>query len=204
MATKLPRPSVRLHVIGRRDALRVLTAGVAVAACGEPSTVRDAAVADADGAVGHEDASDVQLADAHDAQTTDASDVQLTDASDVQTADTGPCIPLSLALGPVANYPMGTWVLNRDDLNNPVVVGHDAGGYFVFTAICPHDFCEVGVPAADGQTLCGCHVSYFDGNGARISGPSPGPLVHFAAAVCNGMLSADPNVVVAPETRTPG
>lgn len=180
MAPKHLLDTAALHVVGRRDALRTLTAGVAVAACGELRGGHDAAgVVDPDAGGS-------------------------ADVSDAQTADVRACAPLFLALGAVTNYPIGTWVLNRDDRNNPVVVGHDASGYYVFTAICPHDFCEIDPPAPDGQSVCRCHVSYFDGNGGRISGPSPGPLVHFAAAVCDGMLTADPNVLVAPETRTPG
>lgn len=125
------------------------------------------------------------------------------DASDARAGEGGLCAPQPLVLGPLGNFPVGSWTMSRADPNNPVVVGHDAQGLFVFTAICPHDFCEVDPPAADGQTVCRCHDSYFDGNGALLRGPSPRGLDHLAASACNGVLTVDLNRVVPAATRTP-
>ncbi len=61
-----------------------------------------------------------------------------------------------------------------------------AGGYFfvgrfggqirVLNAKCPHQDCNVNWQANSGEFHCPCHAGVFQADGARLSGPPPGPL----------------------------
>ena len=106
--------------------------------------------------------------------------------------------PAGTNLGPVSSYPAGTWTKK-----NSYIVAQDAKGFFAFTAICTHSGCIVNPPATNGDTLCACHGSKFDGNGAVLQGPAALPLQHFAVALCGGDLYVDDNMSVDAATRTP-
>jgi Rieske Fe-S protein len=106
--------------------------------------------------------------------------------------------PAGTNQGTVASYPLGTW-----KKKGAYIIAQDAMGFFAFSAICTHTGCPVNPPAADGQTLCACHGSKFDGNGAVLVGPAKNPLPHYAVAVCGGAVYVDENIVVDAATRTP-
>jgi len=66
-----------------------------------------------------------------------------------------------------------------------------AGGVVAYTAICPHNGCDVTEWAGEEQTLsCPCHSAKFDPkNGARVlDGPAPRPLPALPLALADGKL----------------
>lgn len=126
------------------------------------------------------------------------------DASDARAGEGGLCAPQPLVPGPVGNFPVGSWTMSRADPNNPVVMGHDARGLFVLTAIGPHDFCEVDPPPPrTGRRCAEATTPTSTAAGGLLRGPSPRGLDHLAASACNGVLTVDLNRVVPAATRTP-
>ena len=118
---------------------------------------------------------------------------------DGQGGDVLTCPGHPTMIGPISLFRAGTWVR---DSSQRVIVGHDAAGLFVYSAICTHLGCTIGSPTATGQTTCPCHSSIFDGNGGRVSGPASSSLVHYQAAICMGVLFIDRTRIVAATTRT--
>lgn len=126
-------------------------------------------------------------------------------AEDAGTADEGgsttsscTVTPVGTNEGSVASYPLGTW-----KKKGSYIIAQDAMGFFAFSAVCTHSGCIVDTPAANGSTICACHGSRFDGNGAVLQGPAKIPLEHYAVAVCGGAVYVDGNTVVDATTRTP-
>jgi nitrite reductase/ring-hydroxylating ferredoxin subunit len=133
----------------------------------------------------------------------DASTPDAAKPVDASKPDTSPgvdagCAPTGKNVGASSNFALGTW-----SLVGPYIVAHDKGGLFAFSAICTHQGCTVDPPAQDGSTLCACHGSRFDGNGAVLKGPANKPLMHFGVQVCAGIVYVDPFNVVPASTRTP-
>lgn len=58
----------------------------------------------------------------------------------------------------------------------------------VLSPICPHLGCPVNWDAAKGQYACPCHASFFDRQGAALSGPSPRALDPLDYEIRNGRL----------------
>lgn len=108
------------------------------------------------------------------------------------------CSALPTVLGPVANFPMGSW-----RTVGSLIVGHDAAGYYAYTNVCTHSGCEVPAPTS-GTSRCPCHGSMFDGTGAVLMGPASRPLAHVLVTLCDGMLSANPSMMVPSSTRVGG
>ncbi len=120
---------------------------------------------------------------------------------DTGPVDTGPsCTPDPTSLGPVSNFAPGTWTLMR---TQRVIVAHDAGGLFAYSAVCTHSGCVVDPPAADGSCVCRCHNSYFDNAGNVTGGPARRALAHYDVVVCNGNVTMNSSRSVAASTRTP-
>lgn len=122
---------------------------------------------------------------------------------DTGAVDLGPsCAPEGyLRMGPVSSFALNTWVF----VDPPgVFVGHDAGGLFVYSALCTHSRCVIP-PPRDGASVsrCACHGSEFDANGRRLSGPARSDLAHYATWVCEGVLFAHETLTVASDTRRP-
>ena len=182
-------------VMGRREALATLVIGT-VAACSsttlEPLS-NDGGGSD-DGGVGG--GTDGTLAGDSGGGLGDA-------GSSGDDSGSGSCTttPAGVDVGATSTYPAGTWSA-AGSKNDPYIVGHDSGGYFAFTAICPHAGCQVGSPSSTGATTCPCHGAKFDGTGAVTKGPAKSPLQHFAVAICNGHVYVDSSTPVDPSTRS--
>jgi nitrite reductase/ring-hydroxylating ferredoxin subunit len=183
-------------VMGRREALTTLVIGT-VAACSsttiEPLS-NDAGVGGDDGGVGG--GSDGTLAG-------DSGSGLRDSGSSGGDSGSGTCTttPAGADVGPVSTFPSGTWKAAGSS-NDPFIVGQDSGGYFAFTAICPHRGCQVDAPSSTGATVCPCHGAKFDGNGAVTKGPATTPLDHYAVAICNGHVYVDSSTTVPPSTRS--
>ncbi len=130
-----------------------------------------------------------------DAGDQDAGDDGAGDAADETTPT---CTGIGKLVGTEAQFPVGTW-----KLVGQLVIAQDANGFFAFSAICTHQGCLVNPPSSNGTTICFCHGSEFDGNGAVLKGPAYTPLPHYALTVCNGSVYVDTSTKVAASTRTP-
>jgi rieske iron-sulfur protein len=94
--------------------------------------------------------------------------------------------------------PMLAWAMEPDSKTvrdgsrfNRVVVGRLGDDVFAFTAICPHDGCDVTDWLADEHVLsCPCHFSKFDPkDGGRVKdGPAPRALPQLPLKVVDGQL----------------
>lgn len=142
----------------------------------------------------------------------DAEAPDATAAGDTGADDTGPAIdagpPVPPPPGYVALAPMTDVVLNRwtsqGAAGQAFLVGRDASGVFVYSATCTHMDCLVPPPAGPGRrSVCPCHLSAFDDQGAVLSGPARRPLTHRAAFISGGTLYVHPTMVVPSTTRTP-
>lgn len=115
--------------------------------------------------------------------------------------DSGPtCTPGVTRLGAVTGFAMGTWHLLT---TLRVIVGHDAGGLYAYSAVCTHAGCVVDAPSSTGIAYCPCHGSRFNGNGAVVTGPAGTPLPHYQVTVCAGIAYVNRARTVAASTRTP-
>ncbi len=99
------------------------------------------------------------------------------------------------------------------DMNNSVLIGKDASGYWGMSSICTHSGCDManGSGQIDPSTTpgpgvdCFCHGSVFDANGKVVSGPARGPLPNFKVTLgCDGMLYVDQSTPVSAGTRVAG
>lgn len=147
-----------------------------------------------------------------DARTPSDAEVPDTAGPDAAPGDTGPAIdagpPVPPPPGYVALAPMTDVVLNRwtsqGAAGQAFLVGRDASGVFVYSATCTHMDCLVPPPAGPGRrSVCPCHLSAFDDQGAVLSGPARRPLTHRAAFISGGTLYVHPTMVVPSTTRTP-
>jgi cytochrome b6-f complex iron-sulfur subunit len=64
-------------------------------------------------------------------------------------------------------------------------------GFYAISAVCTHLGCVTQWKPDTGQIACPCHGSKFQPDGAKVEGPAPRPLPHFAIS-----LSADGELVV--------
>ncbi|MEP7051932.1 MAG: Rieske (2Fe-2S) protein [Pseudomonadota bacterium] len=85
----------------------------------------------------------------------------------------------------------------------PAVLGRDENGLYAMTNTCTHQGCPV-TPAAGATLYCSCHGSRFDSNGAVLSGPANGSLVHYAVTIdADGNITVNGATEVASAVRTP-
>lgn len=138
------------------------------------------------------------------------SDAEPLDAT--SPADSGPAVDAGPPVPPPPGYvplaPMTDVVLNRwtsqGAAGQAFLVGRDANGVFIYSATCTHMDCLVPPPAGPGRrSVCPCHLSAFDDQGAVLSGPARRPLTHRAAFISGGTLYVHPTMVVPSTTRTP-
>ena len=115
-------------------------------------------------------------------------------------------------VGPVARFAIGgppTRVVITEDRQDgwlsrpgtpvgPVVVQRlSAEAFRVFSGICPHLGCSVGVQAGETPFLCPCHRSRFDAEGIRLestsgdTNPAPRPLDELEWRIDNGALAVN-------------
>lgn len=62
----------------------------------------------------------------------------------------------------------------------------------VFSAVCPHEGCDVEWIDNPGEFICPCHDSRFGADGARLSGPAASGLTQIPARVVEGILQIQP------------
>jgi Rieske Fe-S protein len=114
------------------------------------------------------------------------------------------CTPLATDLGPTSAFPLNAWS-NGGSGRSTYVVGHDAGGYYVLSAVCTHSsHCTLDPPDSTGGQSCPCHGATFDPDGNVTRGPATIALANYLVAVCGGRLSADFTKTVPIGTRVKG
>lgn len=94
--------------------------------------------------------------------------------------------------------------------SDSLLVGRDAGGLYVLSSLCTHQFCDmaasqggqqVGTITANG-IVCNCHGSAFDASGNVTNGPAYQPLPAYALTLgCDGKLYVDQSTVVSSAAR---
>ena len=115
-------------------------------------------------------------------------------------------------VGPVSRFAIGgppTRIVITEDRTDgwlsrpgtpvgPVVVQRLSEDAFrIFSGICPHLGCSVGVQAGDTPFLCPCHRSRFTGTGVRLDSddgepnPAPRPLDELEWRVDRGKLAVN-------------
>ena len=77
------------------------------------------------------------------------------------------------------------WAITKEEHNVFVL---PAKNNQVFSAVCPHEGCEVAWDQNTSRFLCPCHESYFAADGARMSGPAPRGLDPLPVRVQDGKL----------------
>jgi len=124
-------------------------------------------------------------------------------------SDTTPLKPADIAAGSKQLFawamdPETHMVRNGTRLNRILLIRLDAAklspdtaqraaeGIIAYSAVCPHNGCEVNEWIPDEHALfCGCHASKFqpaDG-GKVLDGPAPNPLPALPLKVAGGLLS---------------
>lgn len=87
----------------------------------------------------------------------------------------------------------------------PVLVGLDGTGFYAMSAICTHQFCEIGDEPGEvedeGPIICLCHNSAFSRTGEVISGPALLSLQHYQLGLEDGQLICDTFFEVPSDTR---
>ena len=68
-----------------------------------------------------------------------------------------------------------------------IFICHDDQGFYAMDSLCPHEGCDIGTSNGHYTAsnlgagfTCYCHTSVFDGNGNKVSGPTPTGLPHYA------------------------
>lgn len=73
-----------------------------------------------------------------------------------------------------------------------VYIVRTAQGFYAVSAVCTHLGCITQWKPELNQIACPCHGSKFTMEGAKIEGPAPAPLPHFAISLTpGGELSVD-------------
>ena len=77
------------------------------------------------------------------------------------------------------------WAITKEEHNVFVLPSKNNQ---VFSAVCPHEGCEVAWDQNTSRFSCPCHESYFAADGARMSGPAPRGLDPLPMRVQDGKL----------------
>jgi len=101
-------------------------------------------------------------------------------------------------VGPVEAFAVGVW---RYNAGARAVVGRDMRGFFAYSALCTHEQCVVNPPDAQGNCVCPCHGSRFDGQGRVTMRPATADLDPLAVAIVDGRVLVDPARMVARDVR---
>jgi Rieske Fe-S protein len=73
-------------------------------------------------------------------------------------------------------------------------------GFYAVSAVCTHLGCVTQWKPDAGMIACPCHGSKFQADGAKIEGPAPRPLPHFAISLtADGELLVDKLQNIKPE-----
>ena len=85
-------------------------------------------------------------------------------------------------------YPFNSVTFLQDQ---QVYIVHVPQGFYAVSAVCTHLGCVTQWRPDAGMISCPCHGSKFQADGAKIEGPAPRPLPHFAIS-----LTADGELLV--------
>ena len=95
-------------------------------------------------------------------------------------------------VGAIAEHSVGEW---RYHPGARAVIARDAMGFYAYSAICTHEGCLLLPPNTEGQSVCPCHRSTFDGLGRAVPGSmASASLRRFAVTLSAGRIFVDPNV----------
>src|SRR5258708_39352758 len=93
-------------------------------------------------------------------------------------------------------YPVGTATFNQEQ---QVYIVRIPEGFYAVSAVCTHLGCVTQWKGDAEIIACPCHGSKFKPNGAKIEGPAPRPLPHFAISLtADGELLVDNLQIVKP------
>jgi cytochrome b6-f complex iron-sulfur subunit len=102
--------------------------------------------------------------------------------------------PTTFRAGKPDLYPLNSITFLQDQ---QVYIVHVTQGVYAISAICTHLGCITQWKPELHLIACPCHGSQFQMNGAKITGPAPRPLPHFAVTLtADGELSVDKLEVV--------
>lgn len=97
--------------------------------------------------------------------------------------------PTSFRAGNPDLYPVHSVTILQDQ---QVYIVRMPEGFYAVSAICTHLGCVTQWKPDTGQIACPCHGSKFQADGAKIEGPAPRPLPHFAISLtADGELFVD-------------
>jgi len=114
----------------------------------------------------------------------------------------GPVAGTMVEIGPLADLPLGKWVLlpidvvlqdgwERTHERHSVYVrrtGDKPEQVTVLSPLCPHLGCPVAWVMEDGRFRCPCHGGVFDRDGTHVSGPPPRSLDPLQFEIRGGRL----------------
>lgn len=89
------------------------------------------------------------------------------------TTPAAPAAPATGPLAPTADVPVGGAVIFA--AQSVVVTQATEGAFAAFSAVCPHQNCNVG-SVEGAEIVCPCHGSRFDLGGAVLTGPAQSGL----------------------------
>ena len=82
---------------------------------------------------------------------------------------------------------------------NRCMSSRQENGFYAVSAVCTHLGCVTQWKPELGLIACPCHGSKFKPDGAKIEGPAPRPLPHFAISLtADGLLQVDKLEIVSP------
>ncbi|GAB3844544.1 QcrA and Rieske domain-containing protein [Nesterenkonia populi] len=91
-------------------------------------------------------------------------------------------------VAPEENLPAGEAGVAEVGDRMLLVYRPDEESVMVFSSVCPHEGCAVGM---DGEHFeCPCHGSQFEFTGERIAGPAQEDLTSYEAEITEGMIRA--------------
>lgn len=111
-------------------------------------------------------------------------------------------VPSTVSAGNVSSVPVGTV---QAVSGQALILGRDAKGLYAMSALCTHESCDMTRQGkiSSTQIFCSCHGSYFDANGAPMSGPARSQLQHYGVTVDTaGAITIHGDTSVSADTRT--
>ena len=97
--------------------------------------------------------------------------------------------PTQFRAGAPDDFPVNSVTYIRDQ---QVYIVRMSAGFFAVSAVCTHLGCITQWKPEENQIACPCHGSKFTREGAKVAGPAPRALPHFAVRLApDGQLLVD-------------
>ena len=97
--------------------------------------------------------------------------------------------PTQFRAGAADDFPVNSVTYIRDQ---QVYIVRMTAGFYAVSAVCTHLGCITQWKAEENQISCPCHGSKFSREGAKLAGPAPRALPHFAVRLApDGQLVVD-------------